>query len=96
VRTTTTTSARAVLSLVLGVAAVACCGPFTGIPAAIVGKMELDAIKQGRSPSSNQGMAKAGFLIGIIATLLYILLFAMALVFGLLPILIETFRSSHF
>ena len=77
-------NSKAVLALVLGIASVFCCGPFTGIPAAIIGKMEMDAIKQGRSPEANMGMAKAGFWIGIVGTGLFILSFILMFVFGLL------------
>ena len=76
-------NSKAVIALVLGIASVFCCGPFTGIPAAIVGKMEMDAIKQGRSPQSNMGMAKAGFWIGIVGTGLFILSFVLMFIFGL-------------
>jgi hypothetical protein len=77
-------SPKAVIALVLGIMSVFCCGPFTGVPAAILGKMEMDAIKQGRSPESNLGMAKAGFWIGIIGTALFILGIVLAIFFGLL------------
>jgi hypothetical protein len=73
-----------VIALVLGIMSVFCCGPFTGIPAAILGKMEMDAIKQGRSPESNMGMAKAGFWIGIVGTALFILGIVISIFFGLL------------
>jgi uncharacterized membrane protein YjgN (DUF898 family) len=77
-------NSKAVIALVLGIASVFCCGIFTGIPAAILGKMEMDAIKQGRSPESNMGMAKAGFWIGIVGSVLFILGIVLTLFFGLL------------
>ena len=77
-------SNKAVFSLVLGILSFVCCGPFTGIPGAILGKMEMDAIKQGRAPESNLGMAKAGFWISIAGTVLSILFFILALMFGFL------------
>jgi hypothetical protein len=46
--------------------------------------MEMDAIKQGRSPESNMGMAKAGFWIGIAGTVLFILGIVISVLFGLL------------
>ena len=61
-----------------------CCGPFTGIPGAILGKMEMDAIKEGRAPASNLGMAKAGFWISLAGAVLSILMFIMALSLGIL------------
>jgi hypothetical protein len=75
---------KAIISLVLGIMSIFCCGFFAGIPGAIVGKMEMDAIKQGRSPESNMGMAKAGFWISIAGSVLSILWLVLALFFGLL------------
>lgn len=72
------------ISLILGILSFLCCGPFTGIPGAILGKMEMDAIKQGRSPETNLGMAKAGFWISIIATGLWIVGVILAIFLGLL------------
>lgn len=71
-------------SLILGILSLICCGPFSGIPGAILGKMEMDAIKQGRAPESNMGLAKAGFWISIAGTVLSILFFILALLFGFL------------
>jgi hypothetical protein len=73
-----------VFSLVLGILSFICCGPFSGIPGAILGKMEMDAIKQGRAPESNMGMAKAGVWISVAGTVLSILFFILALLFGFL------------
>ena len=78
------TGNKAMFSLILGILSFLCCGPFTGIPGAILGKMEMDAIKQGRSPESNMGMAKAGFWISIVATALWIIGVILAVVLGLL------------
>jgi hypothetical protein len=72
------------ISLILGILAFVCCGPFSGIPAAILGKMEMDAIKEGRAPQSNMGMAKAGFWLGIIGTALSIIFFVLAILLGFL------------
>jgi hypothetical protein len=79
-----TTSNKAMFSLILGILSFLCCGPFTGIPGAILGKMEMDAIKQGRAPETNLGMAKAGFWISIIASGLWIIGIVLALFLGLL------------
>lgn len=62
---------KATIALVLAIAAFFCCGPFAGIPAAIVGWMELDAIKNGRSPQSGKMMATIGLWGGIAASLLH-------------------------
>jgi len=78
---------KAIVSLVLGIMSVFCCGFLSGIPGAIVGKMEMDAVKQGRSPESNMGMAKAGFWISIAGSVLSILWLVLILFFGLLSAL---------
>ena len=62
---------KATIALILAIVAFLCCGPFAGIPAAIVGWMELDAIKNGRSPEGGRWMALVGLWGGIAATLLH-------------------------
>ena len=42
--------------------------PFAGIPAAIMGWMEIDAIKQGRAPADKKWMAMVGLWGGILST----------------------------
>ena len=64
-------SQKPMIALILAIAAFLCCGPFTGVPAAIVGWMELDAIKNGRSPESGKTMATIGFWGGISATVIH-------------------------
>ncbi len=78
------TSNKAMFSLILGILSFICCGLFSGIPGAILGKMEMDAIKQGRAPESNMGMAKAGFWISIVGTVFSIVILIMVLFFGFL------------
>ena len=64
-------SQRAIVALVLTIVGlVLCCGPLTGIPAAIVGWMEISAIKQGQSPPAGMWMAQVGLWGGIIVTIL--------------------------
>lgn len=50
------------------------------IPAWILGKAERQAIERGESPDSGRGMAEAGYILGIIGTVLLVLavLFAIA------------------
>ncbi len=65
---------KAMWSLILSIASiVCCCGIWTAIPGVILGKKELNAIKAGTSDPSNQGMAKAGFIIGLISIILSII-----------------------
>lgn len=64
------TSKMAIASLVLAILSMFCFGFLTGIPAAILGWMELSAIKQGRSDQSNAWMAHVGIWGGIVMSIL--------------------------
>jgi hypothetical protein len=52
------------------------CGPFTSIPGLILGKIEMNAIRDGQAPKAGETLAKIGFYVGIAATALYCLGFA--------------------
>jgi hypothetical protein len=61
-------SSKATTALVLGILGFLCCqlcAPF----AWFIGKNELKAIKEGTSPASGEGTAKAGMILGIIGTI---------------------------
>ncbi len=62
---------KAMVAMILAIVAFICCGPFTGVPAAIVGWMALDAIKNGRESADSKWMAMVGLWGGIVATLLH-------------------------
>lgn len=47
-----------------------CCGPFTGVPAAIVGWLEMNAIREGRSPRDGMWMAQVGLWGGIAVSII--------------------------
>jgi hypothetical protein len=66
-------SGRAIASLVLMLLAFFTCGPFLSIPALILGKQELDAIRLGQAPRAGETLAKIGFYGGIAITVLYCL-----------------------
>ena len=69
-------SSAAIIALVLGIASWICSlGLLTGIPAWIVGKKEINAINEGRSPQSGKLMAQIGMWLGIIMTILSIIAF---------------------
>jgi hypothetical protein len=63
-------SGRAIAALVLMLLSFFMCGPFTSIPAIILGKQEMDAIKRGQASRAGDGLAKAGFYGGIVSTAL--------------------------
>ncbi len=66
-------SSRATATLILGILAIACAGLFTGVPAMILGAMELKAIKAGESPKAGEGITKVGIILGAVGTLLSLL-----------------------
>ena len=66
---------NATLILILGIVGILCCN-ILGPIAWYMGKQELQAIAEGRVAVANEGMAKAGMILGIIGTAL--------LVFGIL------------
>ena len=75
-------SGRAIASLVLMLLAFFIgCGPFLSIPALILGKQELNAIRAGQAPRAGETLAKLGFYGGIVVTILYC---GGALLYGLL------------
>lgn len=63
-------SGKAITALILGIVSLVCCGFLTGIPAIIVGKSEMNAIQEGRSPAAGESVAKIGYILGIIGTIL--------------------------
>jgi len=68
-------SGRAIAATVLAVCGlVLCCGPFTGIPGAILGWMEMNAIKEGRSSPKGMMMAQIGLWGGIASSVIGALL----------------------
>lgn len=77
-------SQKAVIALVLAIAALVCCGPFAGIPAAIVGWMELSAIGRGESSPAGKWMAQAGLWGGIAFTVIHVVIYFFYLVFAML------------
>ena len=66
-------SQRAIISVVLAGLALVCCGLFTGIPAAIMGWMELDAISKGQSSPAGKWMAQVGLYGGIAFSILHLI-----------------------
>lgn len=65
------TNSKAVWSLVLGILGILCCGFFTGIPAIILGRSAQNEIAQ--TGQGGAGMAKAGFILGIVSIVLGII-----------------------
>ena len=75
---------KAVAALILAIVGLVCCGPFTGVPAAIVGWMELDAINSGTSPAAGKWMAQVGLWGGIAVTIIHGGLWLLYMLLGLM------------
>lgn len=66
-------SGRAIAALVTSIISfVICCWP-AGIVGIVLGKMEMNAIQEGRAPRAGESMAKVGFYMGIAATAISLL-----------------------
>ncbi|KRC63482.1 hypothetical protein ASE12_01125 [Aeromicrobium sp. Root236] len=54
-------------SMILGIIGIVCCGFFTGIPALILSSQAKSEIRASGGSQTGQGMATAGFVLGIIS-----------------------------
>lgn len=66
-------SSRATTSLVLGILSLVCLGLLSGIPAMIIGRNATKEIDASHGAIGGRGMATAGFVTGLIGTLLSVL-----------------------
>jgi hypothetical protein len=76
----------AIAALITGILSLVCCGFFTGIPAIIIGRQEMRAIKERRSNPEGYTLAQVGFILGIVGTVLTCLgalIYIALLVFGI-------------
>ena len=85
-------SSQAVIALVLGIVGLLFCQPI-GIAAWIIGAKERKAIERGESPEAGMGLATAGWILGIIDTVLTILVFIGLIIFFVL-IIIGSFAAG--
>jgi hypothetical protein len=67
-------SGRAIAAMILSIVSAVTCGPFLSVPGLILGKMEMDAIRNGQAPPAGETYAKVGFYLGIVVTVLFCLL----------------------
>jgi hypothetical protein len=65
-------SSQAVTALVLGILGIVCCGLLAPI-GWYLGNQEIRAIREGRSPATGEGLAKAAQILGIIGTVILVL-----------------------
>jgi hypothetical protein len=63
-------SGRAVISMILSIISPFTCWLFLSIPGLILGKMEMNAIRDGQAPKAGETFAKIGFYVGLAVTLL--------------------------
>lgn len=78
-------SSRSIVALVLGLIGLFFCQP-VGIAAWIIGSRERDAIANGESPQAGMGLATAGWILGIIDTILFVLSIIGAIIILILAI----------
>lgn len=67
-------SGRAIASMIMSLVSIATCGPLLSVPGMILGKMEMNAIRDGQAPRAGETFAKIGFYVGIAVTALSALL----------------------
>lgn len=63
---------KPLIAMLLSIAGLLCCGPLLGIPGAILGWLELQAISEGRASVDGKLMSQLGLWIGIGATVIHI------------------------
>jgi hypothetical protein len=67
-------SGRAIAAMILSILSlVTCLGPLLSVPGLILGKMEMNAIRDGRAPKAGETFAKVGFYAGLVVTILSVL-----------------------
>jgi hypothetical protein len=80
---------RGALILILGILALLMLGPFSGIPAWVMGAKDMKKIDQGRIAPAERTMTQVGMILGIVGTVLGLLVLGiivvtLLLVFGIL------------
>jgi Domain of unknown function (DUF4190) len=68
-------SGRAVASMILSIVSIFTCWFLLSIPGLILGKMEMNAIRDGQAPKAGETFAKIGFYVGIVVTILTLIVF---------------------
>ncbi len=81
----------ATTALILGILSFVLCGPFTGVPAYIIGKRAEREIVAANGALSGDGMAKAGWILGLISIILTVLSLVALVLFVLVAV---AFSSS--
>jgi len=89
------TPGGAVTALVLGILGLVMCGLFTSIPAIIVGRNTTREIDASQGQLDGRGMAQAGFVLGIVGTVIFgLALLLVIVVFALGGVIASGFEST--
>jgi hypothetical protein len=67
-------SGRAVISMILSIISPFTCWLFLSVPGLILGKMEMNAIRDGQAPKAGETFAKIGFYVGLVVTVLSLII----------------------
>jgi uncharacterized membrane protein YhdT len=59
-------------ALGLGIAALLCCGPLTGVLGFVLAKKDMDEIRAGRAPQLDEKWAQWAYYLNIIALILWL------------------------
>lgn len=86
-------SSRAITTLVLGILSIICTGFLTGVPAIILGNIELKDVKAGKSGKQNESITKVGFILGIIGTALTCIMTVITFLFIMLAVSFGGFEA---
>lgn len=85
---------QATVILTLGIISIVCCG-LLGPVAWYMGNQEVKGVREGRIDPANEGLAKAGMILGIVASVFLIFGLLWVLFFGGLGILGSLMGSVH-
>jgi hypothetical protein len=72
----------AIVSLVLGILSIPCCGVLTGVPAVIVGFIAKSKINSNPSEYGGAGLALGGIITGVLGTIIGIILLIVQIFLG--------------
>jgi hypothetical protein len=76
------TNQKALWSMILGIIAIAPCGPFAGIPALVLGGFAKKEIAAARGAQAGEGMATAGVVLGWISVAISVTLLIIVVLSG--------------
>jgi hypothetical protein len=87
---------KALFSLILGIVSLICCGFLAGIPGAILGNMAKKEIEASGGAQSGAGLAQAGFILSLIGTILWLVVYLGYFLLVVLAIGSSTIHTSTY